>query len=320
MFFDFDMDFPTCLLYFAEDKVTISPNIELPEAETSISGDRYDNQGQVLMESAVIQSIDIQKSIPDAYDAESYAREYQKFTDKFNKKWMKKKHAKKFILSIFSDLISSFKDLKYKDSKNKTRKRALTGKKIADEMKMTAARARRRASIEVVRVVKHREIMKNEDIDVSQIFSSQQHFRRQSSPQSDEDLNFLMITSSSPRPSSRSQSFVVLFSPPSFSSSTYTSNSLPEVEFLYNMNQKPRESQVTSKSLITTIRNSRGIAKKSKKQLRLESQLEHEAEEKAKKKADKEAAAARKKTKTMKSRKDDVSQLADEFSQLSSSI
>lgn len=66
------------------------------------------------MESAAIESIDMQKSISDAFDAENYAREYQKLTDKFNRKWKQKELAKKNVPSTFPDPISPSKNLRYK--------------------------------------------------------------------------------------------------------------------------------------------------------------------------------------------------------------
>ena len=82
--------------------------------------------------------------------------------------------------------------------------------------------------------------------------------------------------------------------------------------FLYSLSQNVRASQILPTSSSTT-RRSRGVAKKSKAQLELESQ---QRVEKSVKQA---RAQVRKVAKTMKPRKDDVSQLADEFLELKSS-
>ena len=81
---------------------------------------------------------------------------------------------------------------------------------------------------------------------------------------------------------------------------------------LCSLSQNVRASQILPTSSATT-RRSRGVAKKSKAQLELESQ---QRVEKSVKKA---RAQARKVAKTKKPRKDDVSQLADEFLELKSS-
>ena len=81
---------------------------------------------------------------------------------------------------------------------------------------------------------------------------------------------------------------------------------------LYSLSQNVRASQLLPTSSATT-RRSRGVAKKLKAQLELESQ---QRVEKSVKQA---RAQARKVAETMKPRKDDVSQLADEFLELKSS-
>ena len=90
---------------------------------------------------------------------------------------------------------------------------------------------------------------------------------------------------------------------------------------LYSNSQKPTESQVAPKSSATTTRTKRGVTKaKSRAQKELESQERFEAKIKADNKNKREkAAAARKVAKTMKPRKEDVSQLADALEQMNSS-
>lgn len=67
-----------------------------------------------------------------------------------------------------------------------------------------------------------------------------------------------------------------------------------------------------------TTRAKRGVETKFYKQIRLESQKGHDVDAKAERAVEKEAAAARKKAKAMKPRKEDISQLADQL--LSSSL
>ena len=78
---------------------------------------------------------------------------------------------------------------------------------------------------------------------------------------------------------------------------------------LYSLSHNVRTSQILPNSSATT-RRSRGVAKKTKAQLELESQ---QRVEKSVKQA---RAQARMVAKTMKPRKDDVSQLADKFLEL----
>ena len=90
---------------------------------------------------------------------------------------------------------------------------------------------------------------------------------------------------------------------------------------LYSLSQKGlRASQLPPTSSATTTRGSRGVvAKKTKAQLELESQQRAEQVAKQARAEERKNAAARKVAKTMKPRKDDVSQLVDEFSELGSS-
>ena len=90
---------------------------------------------------------------------------------------------------------------------------------------------------------------------------------------------------------------------------------------LYSLSQKGlRASQLPPTSSATTTRGSRGVvAKKSKAQLELESQQRAEQTAKQVRAEERKNAAARKAAKSMKPRKEDVSQLVDEFSELRSS-
>ena len=87
---------------------------------------------------------------------------------------------------------------------------------------------------------------------------------------------------------------------------------------LYNHSQNLRLSQLPPTSSATT-RRSRGVAKKSKALLELESQQKTEQADKQARAEAKKQAAAMKIARTMKPRKKDVSQLIDEFSELRSS-
>ena len=87
---------------------------------------------------------------------------------------------------------------------------------------------------------------------------------------------------------------------------------------LYRLSQNVRASQILPTSSATT-RRSRGVAKKSKAQLELESQQRVEKSVKQARAEARKETAMRKVAKTMKPRKDDVSQLADEFLELKSS-
>ena len=95
----------------------------------------------------------------------------------------------------------------------------------------------------------------------------------------------------------------------------------PKAPSLYSLSQKNiRASQLPSTSSATTTRGSRGVvAKKSKAQLELESQQRADQAAKQASAEERKNAAARKVAKTMKPRKDDVSQLRDAFSELRSS-
>ena len=90
---------------------------------------------------------------------------------------------------------------------------------------------------------------------------------------------------------------------------------------LYNFSQKGLcASKLPPTSSATTTRGSRGVvAKKSKAQLEMESQQRVEQTAKQVRAEEKKNAAARKVAKNMKPRKEDVSQLIDEFSELRSS-
>ena len=90
---------------------------------------------------------------------------------------------------------------------------------------------------------------------------------------------------------------------------------------LYSLSQKNlRASQLPPTSSATTTRGSRGVvAKKSKAQLEMESQQRAEQTAKQVRAEERKNAAARKVAKSMKPRKEDVSQLIDEFSELRSS-
>lgn len=129
----------------------ISSNVKSPKPEFN-KGDKYKKHEQILMKSVVIEFIDMQKFINDVFETKNYARQFQKFIDKFNKNWKQKQFAKHIIPFIFFDPISSFKNLRYKGS---SRKRALTGKEAADTLEINAARVRRRASIEAIKIAKH---------------------------------------------------------------------------------------------------------------------------------------------------------------------
>ena len=87
---------------------------------------------------------------------------------------------------------------------------------------------------------------------------------------------------------------------------------------LYSLSQNVCASQILPTSSATT-RRSRGVAKKSKAQLELESQQRVEKSVKQARAQARKETAMRKVAKTMKPRKDDVSQLADEFLELKSS-
>ena len=87
---------------------------------------------------------------------------------------------------------------------------------------------------------------------------------------------------------------------------------------LYSLSQNVRASQILPTSSATT-RRSRSVAKKSKAQLELESQQRVEKSVKQARAQARKETAMRKVAKTMKPRKDDVSQLADEFLELKSS-
>ena len=95
----------------------------------------------------------------------------------------------------------------------------------------------------------------------------------------------------------------------------------PKAPPLYSLSQKNiRASQLPSTSSATTTRGSRGVvAKKSKAQLVLESQQRADQAAKQARAGERKNAAARKVAKTMKPRKDDVSQMSDAFSELRSS-
>ena len=88
---------------------------------------------------------------------------------------------------------------------------------------------------------------------------------------------------------------------------------------LYSLSQNVQVSQLPTTSSATT-RKSRGVVtKKSRAQLEMESQQRMEAEIKRTKIEAKKAAEGKKITKAMKPRKEDVSQLIDDFSELGSS-
>ena len=87
---------------------------------------------------------------------------------------------------------------------------------------------------------------------------------------------------------------------------------------LYRLSQIVRASQILPTSSATT-RRSRGVAKKSKAQLELESQQRVEKSVKQAGAQARKETAMREVAKTMKPRKDNVSQLADEFLELKSS-
>lgn len=96
-------------------------------------------------------------------------------------------------------------------------------------------------------------------------------------------------------------------------SSSSSASSLPEVEALFGF------SQVAPKSSATTTRSRRGVARpKTRAQKELDSQLQYEAKVKEERKANKEATTAKKAAKNMNSRKENMLQLADSLSQLSS--
>ena len=94
-----------------------------------------------------------------------------------------------------------------------------------------------------------------------------------------------------------------------------------KASFLYSLSQKNfRANQLSSISSATTTRGSRSvIVKKSKAQLELKSQQRADQAAKQARTEERKNAAARKIAKTMKPRKNDVSQLSDAFSELRSS-
>ena len=87
---------------------------------------------------------------------------------------------------------------------------------------------------------------------------------------------------------------------------------------LYSLSQNVRASQILL-TFSATTRRSRGVVKKSKAQLELESQQRVEKSVKQARAQARKETAMRKVAKTMKPRKDDVSQLADKFLELKSS-
>ena len=116
----------------------------------------------------------------------------------------------------------------------------------------------------------------------------------------------------------------------SSSSNEPSSDELPDVNELIQSQQpsplfsesqlKPTASQVAPKSSATTTRSTRGVPKKKTwNQQRWESQEAAEAQRKAQNKAKRVAAAARKQAKLLEPRKEDVSQLEEDFALLRSS-
>jgi hypothetical protein len=183
----------------------------------------------------------------------------------------------------FPDLIRPRSNLTYK---KRERKRALTEREVADVKEVQKARVRRKISIERDKIAKHQQIMHSRE-DENQ----------------NENLDDVIITSF--RDS-------IVFSSSSSSSFISSSEFLPEMQILFEFSQQSIESQIASKSLITTTRSKREVMRsKSKVQKRLNSQRRYETEVKTNNKTKREQAAAKKTAKTMKIRKKDVSQLID---------
>ncbi len=51
-----------------------------------VSTDKYEHRDRILTKSMTLQSIDLQRHIPNAELVEEFAREYEKMTDKLHKK------------------------------------------------------------------------------------------------------------------------------------------------------------------------------------------------------------------------------------------
>ncbi|KAF6233533.1 hypothetical protein HO173_008264 [Letharia columbiana] len=301
---------------------------------------RYDRRGLDLLEAGAFSAYEFHKKIPEGHRAEEYTREVTKAIQRVNRVYGQKYNEKAALPQSFSVAKKDDEGLQYK--KNGSRRRALTGREAADAEDQTLRRQVRKDANEKRDNKKFAEQKIREP-------SSSTHQRRNgvsdfdntfSNADGDSDVEFLgtqpiqdpsqppsegRINTPSPLPSKSSLKQFTNIDDfddfPPLSPSPPTTRAPPLISWPDRRSQQqrliiPDDPEPTPSA---TTRASRGVASKSFKQARLESQQGHEAKAKVEKQAKKEAAVARKRAKAMKPRTEDVSQLGDALARLGSS-
>ena len=267
--------------------------------EVKKDGDRYRRGGVDMMQSAAFESMDLHKSMENSHRDEEYARAYVANSAKFNQQWLERESARSLIPTTFPDEIRPKENLRWK--KGGSRRRAYTGCEAAEADEANQRRARCRDSIEQGRRRRYdklRESDENESvisdgknprykqIDATRLTYDVVDLTEDAVIVSDDDDLHYVDTQPIPDPSTSltlpsNDNDASSTSPDSFEdidevltkhSQKVSSQTAPS---LYNLNQNLRLSQLPANSSATT-RRSRGVAKKSKALLELESQQKAE--------------------------------------------
>ena len=332
---------------------------EVELEEGVLSEGRFRRGGLDLLHSVAYQSIDLHQSIEDSYRREEYAREHAHIVEKFNKKWQKKELVRPLIPTTFPDEIRPKENLMYKKGGSRRRAYTGREAAEARETEQRRTRRRdsieqgRRLRYNRLRAGGDDEVegeTEGKIHDVAKLLRSgrlilgtiglgenlvMERIENASIVSDDDDEVQYISTqpilgcSMDPMLPSDDDNDVILTSEASSDSlediddvlAKHSQKALPQAappSSLYRLSQIVRASQILPTSSATT-RRSRGVAKKSKAQLELESQQRVEKSIKQAGAQARKETAMREVAKTMKPRKDNVSQLADEFLELKSS-
>ena len=129
----------------AEPEAKEQSDIEEVEAEAK-PGNRYQRRGADLLLSIAHDALDFHKSIADAHRTEEYARDCTRIMGKLNKQWEKKELARSYIPTTFPDEIRPKDNLVWK--KGGSRRRAYTGREVAEAEEAKQRQTKRKESIE----------------------------------------------------------------------------------------------------------------------------------------------------------------------------
>ena len=305
---------------------------------------RYDRRGLDLMEAGAFDAYELHKKIPESHRAEEYARDITKAIQKVNHAYNNKPEVT--LPQSFAVARKDKANLTYK--KGGSRRRALTGREAADAEDMATRRGIRAAEIEEERKKRYAEQINIDQEPISE-FSQQIWPREHREPSlaiegvtnleeliptgdGDSDIEYLgtqpaqnpgqsgsedRINTPSPLPTEQPQNEWANIDDfdefPSLSPASARKH-IALMEWPDRRSQQknlvlPEDPEDPTPSAVT--RSRRGVATKSFKQARLESQEHRDAQGKAHRANQRREAAVRKQAKLMKPRKEDVSQLVN---------